>query len=458
MTTEAIAKQFGYRAVRDGSGVLTIKAVPIFVECSRGDTVFDKDWISTAVLKAKQAEAEGYLPPLHVRHHEAGPDDQVRAAGFFRIVGTKTIRFKGEDRMAVLADLVITDSTVEQEILQKRLPYRSVEIFDVNKPAIDSLALLDHEAPYLELPMLMISQLTDAPNANPIPVVAHATFANPWLRNHSTSDAGLVACFRRGRSAHLFYEDIMTTKYFEKDEKKDSEKMADGAGVDVSAVVKAIEDGSISVADMEAILAAIAATKGGEAEVAPEAEMADETKGDDPTKMEDDAPASAPVPGENMAATSELLSKMARLRGEVEATKARLNERDAMDRRNSDVAEALKKLEDRPMGANLEQRLHKFHKEHGAAAFSAYVDGLTSTFASLGGHPDRAVAAFASQTAPASEVAMAYVSKGTDAVTKAAQFSREWHDLRERGFARMSEERYVALNMEKHGVSMTSKN
>lgn len=453
MTAETIVKQFGYKAERDAQGILTIKSVPIFVECTRGDMVFDAEWISAAVLKAKQAEAEGYLPPLHVRHHGESEDSNVRAAGFFRIVGTKVIRFKGENRMAVIADLVITDPTVEQEVLAKRLPYRSVEIFDINKPALDSLALLDHEAPYLELPMLMVGHVTDTGSISP--VVANATFSNPWRKKHSTSDAGLVACFRRGSNAHLFYEDKMASKYEKTEEVKDSEpeaKMADDAaddkpegenmaegGVDVAAVVKAIEDGTISIADMEAILNAIAAVQGGAGE--PAAETAEAAE----------APAEAPVPGESMR------SEMARLRGEVDATKARLNERDKADQRRSDIDVAMQRLEGKPMGADVASKLENFHKAHGPAAFKAYVDALVNTFASLG-DSGKAAAAFAAQSRATPDVAMAYVANGTDAVAKAAQFAREYHDLKERGMVRMSEQRYVALNMERSGVSLTAKN
>lgn len=155
----------GYSATRDAQGILTIHRVPIFVECSRDEHQFDASWISQAVNRANRAAAEGYFPPLHIRHHEAG--QEVRPAGYFKIVGTSPIQFKGAMRVAVLADLVVTDPAVQDEVLAKRLPYRSVEIFDADEPNLDSLALLDHEAPYLELPMLMVSQVDQSARGEP---------------------------------------------------------------------------------------------------------------------------------------------------------------------------------------------------------------------------------------------------------------------------------------------------
>ncbi len=443
-----------YTAERDAHGILTIRDVPIFVECTRGDVAFDPEWIRVAVLKAKQAEAEGYLPPLHVRHHEDGPSELVRAAGFFRITGTRVIIFKGASKLAVIADLVITDPSVGQEVLSKRLPYRSVEIFDVAKPAIDSLALLDHEAPYLELPMLMVGTVSETGTELSPVGVASATFSNPWRKKVAPSSEGLVACFRRGSTAHLLYQDTdMTNKRakFEADpkkdgESKDGEKMQEGPALDVGAVVKAIESGSISVADMDAILAAIAAQKGAAVEVESEEKPA----------MEKDGYASAPVPGAAMTAIpEEMTNEMARLRGEVEAAKARLNERDALDRRNEDVRVAMQRLDGRPLGSDLNSKLEKFHADHGPQAFAAYVDGLVTTFASLAGSGDRALAAFSAQAPKASDIAMKYAAEGSEAVGAATRFSTEWKELNNRGMVRMSEDRYVAVNMNRAGFNQT---
>lgn len=438
----------GYRASRSTDGVLTIHRVPIFVECERGETKFDAKWINAAVLRARQAEQEGYLPPLHVRHHDHESDANVRAAGFFRVLGVEEITFKGKPRMAIVADLMVTDPQVSEEVLSKRLPYRSVEIFNVDRPSIDSLALLDHEAPYLELPMLMVSDVKATGST-----VASATFSNPWLRGEPTNDA-VVALFRRGSSANLLFEDNMSkTKIAEKkfaadpakepavqgyakeDPNMPQEAMADTPAVNCDAICAAIESGALSSEEIAKIMAAI-------------------EKMGSPTEA---APAPAAVPGgESMS--KDIMETMARLRGEVEATKAMLASRDAADRRREDVGVALKKLDGRPLGSDIESKLTAFHRAYGPQAFQAHVEAMLATFAALPTGSDDSAAMFSSQSQATSETAMAYMGQGTDALARAATFSKEWRELSQRGATRVSEERYVTLNMQRAGFQLPSNN
>lgn len=464
---------FGYRATRAEDGTLTIHHVPIFVECSRGKVDFDADWIEAAVEKAKEAEAEGYLPPLHVRHHEDGPTltDPVRAAGFFRITGAESIQFKGKRRLAVFADLVITDPSVSMDVLAKRLPYRSVEIFDVDLPALDSLALLDHEAPYLELPMLLVAAVDDAKAAGQ-KTFRSESFENPWRSRSATLHREpLVACFRRGQSAHLITEDPMGTELAEKTKKKtaaDKEETPNGeklkgatgkaggdqgdggddkaekmaAGVDIDAILKAIADGSL---DADALLKALAATR-----------TEKDEEGEDTSK-----PAKAMVPSEAM---SHHLRKIATENEKLKASQrdmaARLDERDKADKRAADVAIAMKRLEGRPLGAELHKELVKFHTEHGPKAFAAHVDAMVGKFAALPAFSDYALHAFADQPDPhsgESDAVYAYMEAGTEAVQKAARFSAEWRLLKDKGGTRLTEERYVELSMQRAGHHLKKK-
>lgn len=436
----------GYNATRDDAGVLTVYRVPIFAECARNGVNFDKDWIAAAVAKAKQAEVEGYLPPLHIRHHE--PDTTVRAAGFFRIVGTETITFKGTPTLAVMADLIVTDKLVQDEILQRRLPYRSVEIANVKQPALDSLALLDHEAPFLELPMLMVAQ----PNET------------EGLVGTFEQGATVPAAFRRGDRSFVLLksdtdsdaaDDAPPGAGEDKDkQQKDGEQSPDMSNCSdlCKKVCEAINDGTITVADMDAIVAAI-----------KQRMDANGNDGDEPQDgTNKPAPAASPGAGEAMSNTPQPEEKMtaevAALRGKLDAQEARLNERDASDKRRDDVSAAMKKLEGRPLGADLEQKLTAFHKEHGEKAFGAYVQSMADTFAKLPS-PDRATAAFASQTngAPVSDVASKYQEAGVEAVQQAAKFSREWKELDARGLTHMPEDRYVAVAMGRRGIHLKKK-
>lgn len=432
---------FGYRATKMDDGVLVVHDVPIFAECERGDMVFDSDWIAEAVKKAKGAEGEGYLPPLHIRHHEPVTDatDSVRPAGYFRILGAAPITYRGKQRLAVMADLYITNEEAQKEVLHKQLPYRSVEIFNVEDPGLNSLALLDHEAPFLELPMLMVSDVRGGS-------VPGGTFSRGWSMSTSENTAPVVACFSRGNSAVFLMEESMSDskkqdelfacdpdkdeKMADKPDDEKSEDMAEAPALDVDGVCKAIESGEISVADMDKILASIAQQKGA-AEPEDEAEM----------------PAPAAVPG-GEAMKADASEKFAALQGEVEALRAENEKRKQDELRRQDVADAMTKLDGKPMGADLETRLVSFHREHGAKAFKAYVESMAQTFATLSSDGTSAERfARMDQTVP--EVAMKYQADGVDAVERAAKFAAEWQVLSSTGHTRMSQEHYVKLNMEK---------
>lgn len=456
--------QVGYRATRDAKGILTVHDVPIFCECERGETSFDAAWIEAAVEKALAAESEGYLPPLHVRHHGAGSGD-VAAAGYFRITRAAPIKFKGSDRMAIYADLIVTSPDVSMDVLAKRLPYRSVEIYRVDDPAIDSLALLDHEAPYLELPMLMVQHLADTQHQ---PSVASATFSNPWLSGAASADDRVVACFRRGSTAHLFTEDLMTqtikaakadkrkpiatasnvnfaAEYEDEGKDKGEDKgEAEDKGEEMmgcEAIVKAIKDGSISVADMMAIMEAIQEQQSGAA---------------DTEKSGGGLPAPAAAPGESMSKQN-LDLEMARVAGENAALKSRLDERDAADKRRSDVGTAMARLSGRALGSDLEGKLSEFHSKFGAAAFAVHVDAIATTFGRVPGDAGGDAAAFASQSAPAPREALAYQELGVEAVVQATTFAREHDALAQHGIARVPVARYLEINMARKGFTLAKK-
>ena len=145
---------------------------------------------------------------------------------------------------------------------------------------------------------------------------------------------------------------------------------------------------------------------------------------------------------------------MAKKLGEIEALRLKLKERDERDQRKEDVQEALKRLDGRPLGADLKDKLTTFHKDHGPNAFKAYVESMIEH---LGKVPDTdSVTAenFAGQTKDAPAVAMRYQEHGAEAVQKAARFSAEWEQLHRAGFTHMSQDRYVELNMSKHGIAL----
>ena len=435
--------------------------IPIFAECERGDLVFDAKWLKGAVTEAKQQERDGYFPPLHTRHHEPSTEqtDAVRAVGVFRITDAGPFTFKGKRITVMFADLIVTDEWAADEISRMKYPYRSVEIFDPEgPPKINGLALLDHEAPYLELPMLFAGEIEDKRDPQKL---AHESSggaipdtgvdvasANSFSLNYASdpSDPMLRSASNGKRAVLLFKfsdDEIMTPKEtpapakaakpatFADDDKvkdEDKENMEDdaGGGLDVSAVVKAIESGSIAVADMDAILAAIQSQN-------TEKPVEDEEK-----------PAAAPAPGaEIMKGDSATAKLFARQQGELDALKAKDAERDATDARNTAVGEALLRLDGKPLGADLKGRLLNFHKtvDGNVIAFKEYVD----TMARMAGEiPDDDSGENFAVHPKTPKSAMAFRSHGGEAVDNAAGYVREYRQMKG---MRASEEAYVATQM-----------
>jgi len=448
----------GYRATRTDDE-LTIHRVPIFVTCSRGEMEFDEKWLKAAVKKALQAEGEGYLPPLHIRHHEPSTEanNAVRAAGFFRILGTERITFKGDRKLAVMADLIITDSQAADEVLKKRYPYRSVEIFNKDVPSIDGLALLDHEAPFLELPMLMVREVDDQSRryamrletvpAGPVAALfRHGSHASLLMRAEDMTETTTEEAAKTApepKQAVLFAEDGKPPMPPGKEEGAEPEGDGEegeedgGTKLTVEEICAAISSGAISVADQNAIAAciqeALAAAPQAQAPAAPQQGVAPGA-----------APAAAPVPMKKAMTDSDLAAQFAALKGENEGLKARLDERDAADRRRDDVSAAMKRLEGRPLGADLEDRLVAFHKDHGPKAFGAYVESMATAIGVL---PPSDKGRDLTTERNASPVVMKYQEHGSAAVDRALGFRSEWQQLRERGATSLSEERYLEINM-----------
>lgn len=148
---------------------------------------------------------------------------------------------------------------------------------------------------------------------------------------------------------------------------------------------------------------------------------------------------------------SNMSVQMAAIAGENAALKLRLDARDDAETLKEDVAAALKRLDGRAIGSDPETEFVAFHKEHGAAAFKSYVDAMAKNLGILPGDDGKGNA-FQGQLGKVSDVAMKYQTEGSDAVDKAAHFSTEWKTLHEAGMTRMSEERYVGVNMAKLAV------
>jgi len=444
-----ISTAWGFKATRNADGSLTVHDVPVFVTCTRGKVEFAEAWLDKALARAKQAESDGYLPPLHVRHHE-GDDSQVRSAGVFRITRKQMVRFKGGLRAALLADLIVTDPAAQADVLAKRLPYRSVEIFDVDNPNLDSLALLDHEAPFLELPMLVVREVVPGSGVQAVGApVGGAVSRETFSMERSNGEDGVVLSFSRQRFVSLMMEANAMPEDAPKDKKDDAPKKdgppkgdkqgKDGGegGLDVGAVLAAIKNGSISVKDFAAIKDAMAAQESGGEEKT------------EPKPNADALPAPAAGPATAMRRSDGIDPvEFARVSADAAAAKAELSQMKAERECNADVDAAVESLKDRALGSDVRGGLLKFRKAHGAVAFKAYVEQMQAVAPRIGATSDgRKAEDFGAQGANVPAVAMKYQKDGVDAVERAAKFAREHATLIAGGHTRISVDRYVEINM-----------
>ncbi len=143
-----------YIAERQANGNYAIRDVPIFAEHERGGMAFDREWLAQAVEKDAERRREGYVAPLHIEHSSSV--DVPKRAGHFVLTRVADSEYEGEPRALLYADLVDVPPAVFKEIKSGKLPYRSAEIHDFDKPEINSLALMQSKVPFFRFALLTV--------------------------------------------------------------------------------------------------------------------------------------------------------------------------------------------------------------------------------------------------------------------------------------------------------------
>lgn len=148
-----------YASEQNADKTWNIRDVAIFCEHDvtiKGETRrVGQDWqVGAHQRQASRIENDSYMAPLHVHHHAFGKDTQP--AGFFQITDVTQGTYDGNTLWMTFADLLQVPNDVYQRIRAGELTYRSVEIHDITKPEIDSLALLNDEVPFFRLSLLTI--------------------------------------------------------------------------------------------------------------------------------------------------------------------------------------------------------------------------------------------------------------------------------------------------------------
>lgn len=143
----------------------------------------------------------------------------------------------------------------------------------------------------------------------------------------------------------------------------------------------------------------------------------------------------------------------ARVSGENAVLTARLDKRDADDKRTKDVSEAMTRLAGKPLGSDLEGKLTNFHIEAkgNAVLFKTFVDAMDSA----NGHlpSDDTGANFAAQHGKTPALAMKYQPISGEAVDRAAHFCREFDSMKGMGM-RASQASYVATQLKREGIEL----
>ena len=417
-----------YKTTKNADGSVTLHDVEVFAEFAHPKGFeFDREWIESAVAKLKAKESEGYLPPIHVLHHEGM--NEVEQAGFFRVTGTRMLTLDGKRVLGVIADLTITNPSAAERIQARQLPYRSVEILDVDNPFLDTLALLDHQPPALKFPMLGMEGFGAQ--------FGEFTFHRHRIAEQAGKGLEVLASAAGGSASRVLFRASPMEKNDDDDTKpKQMADDGDDGGISVKDVCAAIKSGSISVADFEEIEKAMAERS------APEVDDDDDDAPDDMMAGPDSQEkVQMSDPASQVPATD---PKMAARVFELEA---KLQAREAADQRRSDVSKALQLLDGRALGADAEAKFSAYHENHGPAAFSAYVKELAAILPMEMMGDEAAIYRLQDPGSQAnSPEVMAYDDPSDQRL--AAQFAAEYADLCAMGAQPSSDQaRYIELSI-----------
>lgn len=157
-----------YAATQNADGTWNVLDVPTFAAHQRSGLTIDRAWLESAVKRAGELQTGEYAPPLHVGHHS---DGAAKRAGYFMPRRVESRQFGGSAAPlpVLMSDLLSVPDSAYQEIKAGRLPYVSVEVADLRKPEITSLALLADDAPWFKFPLLTIGEEQSA-----VPLAASA--------------------------------------------------------------------------------------------------------------------------------------------------------------------------------------------------------------------------------------------------------------------------------------------
>lgn len=146
-----------YRATKNPDGTFNLHDLEVFGEMRKGERNLkhdiDKAWLENAVTTARLLEGEAFKYNCHVQHNGMGLP--TKPSGYIRLTGVRQITYRGRAMDALHADIVSIPPDVFQDILDRKLPYRSVEVNNATgEPEVNTLALLSTLPPHFQFPVL----------------------------------------------------------------------------------------------------------------------------------------------------------------------------------------------------------------------------------------------------------------------------------------------------------------
>ncbi len=151
-----------YVAEEQSDGTWTIRDIPFFAELPAGirsnSEDIGKDWLDAVVSHHEYREnAEKYLAPVHLNHHDTGRD--TPRVGFLRPLGVKQILLDGKRKWTIFADIVGVQEHWVDIIKNYGAPFVSAEIPPDWRTEMLSLAISEDEPPHFKMPLMNVGEM-----------------------------------------------------------------------------------------------------------------------------------------------------------------------------------------------------------------------------------------------------------------------------------------------------------
>jgi len=315
-----------YTALQESDGSWTIFDVPVLSEMipeERSNRFrIDADWMTAVIDRHRTRETEGHMAPVHINHHDGLKAN--RRIGFLRPMRVGQLRQNGKIVDVLFADFINVTKEDVDALGDLAYPYRSPEIHKSWRPEIQSLALMEDEAPHFKLPMLKIGERIAT-------TVIDEMTAGPAVAFSERAESALLLFNFSGGAAMAHRKDPKKNEHLQDDDKKENggddkdENLQEGG--ELADVKKSLEGLVPLMESLQKLLQAMSGQPAaGEEQQVPAEQLAEDEK-----KKEE----------EKLSSSS---SGDAALAGKVAALEERMKKRETSDKLSTLVSGEIEKL------------------------------------------------------------------------------------------------------------------